>query len=380
MFNNSLNSLKEKNLLRALRAVTPSGGVRAVIEGRECTLFCSNDYLGLSGHPRVREAAIRAVEDPPFGSGAAPLVSGYSERHGRLEEELATFKGAEKALLFGSGYLANVGVIPALAGEGDVILSDSLNHASIVDGCRLSRAEVRVYGHADTSSLKALLKESAGSNRRFIVTEGVFGMDGDIAPLPEITALADEHGATVILDDAHATGTVGATGRGSLEHFGLPVGDIVVVGTLGKALGSYGAFVAARRDTIDWLVNSVRSFMFSTALPPSVCAAASEALKVLEEEPERLLRLKENADMLRHSLRGMGLPVLGEGAPIIPVVMGGAEKAVRLSSALFEAGFYCPAIRPPTVPAGTSRLRLTVSALHAEEDMEGLARAIGRLI
>jgi len=376
MFNSRLSTITEAGLLRALKVLESAKGVKARIGGKPLTLFCTNDYLGLSHHPRVTEAAKVAMDDIGFGAGSAPLISGHTIYHRRLEEELAVFKGAEAALLFGSGYLANTGIIPAIASEGDVIFSDSLNHASIIDGCRLSRAETKIYKHCDVSSLEALLKQFGGYNRRFIVTEGVFSMDGDIAPLPEILTLANEYGATVMLDDAHATGTIGASGRGTLEHFGLPPGNTIQMGTLGKSLGSYGAFVAASRDTIDWLVNSARSFMFSTALPPSVCASASASLNIIQEEPERLGRLRNNAESLRQSLVQAGFKVIGGGTPIVPVLVGKAEDAVRLASSLLEAGFYAPAIRPPTVPDGESRIRFTVSALHTEDDIEGLVKAV----
>jgi len=378
MFNKRILSLKETGLHRTLRTVESVQGVRAVVDGKPCTLFCTNDYLGLAGHPDVRTAAKNAIDNMSAGAGSAPLISGHTSYHKKLEDEIAAFKGAESALLFGSGYLANTGIIPALAGEGDAIFSDSLNHASIVDGCRLSKAEVKIYGHAAPSSLEALLKESSGYKSRFIVTEGVFSMDGDIALMPDIMELAKCYGAQVILDEAHATGTIGETGHGTLEHFGLPVDDVIQMGTLGKALGSYGAFVAASGEVTDWLTNSARSFMFSTALPPSTCAAASASLNVITNEPGRLSQLRENSDLLRTSLLEAGFKVLGAGTPIIPVLVGDAGKASRLASSLLEAGFYAPAIRPPTVPAGMSRIRLTMSALHAKEDIEGLALIFSR--
>jgi len=362
-----------------MRTVESSDGVHAVVDGKTCILFCSNDYLGLSTHPKVKAAAIEAANAAGSGSGAAPLISGNTSWHKNLKEGIAAFKGTEDALLFGSGYLTNIGIIPALAQEGDVILSDGLNHASIIDGCRLSKAEVMIYDHCAVASLAAHFKNAAGFNRRWIITEGVFSMDGDIAPMHEIAALADKYGATVILDEAHSTGTLGEAGRGTLEHFGLPSGNVIQMGTLGKALGSYGAFVAASGDTIRWLINSARSFMFSTALPPSVCAAASASLRVIKDEPERLVYLRENVDRLRHSLLGAGFKVLGGGTPIMPAIIGKADEAVRLSSALLDAGFYAPAIRPPTVPDGMSRIRFTVSALHTEDDIKGLVDAIKRL-
>jgi len=377
MFKDRLISLKGEDLLRTLRTAEFGGGVKAFIAGRPCTQFCTNDYLGLSHHPDVTAAVRAAVDETGFGAGSAPLIAGHTRYHKELREYLARFKGSETALLFGSGYLANVGIIPALAGEGDVILSDSLNHASIIDGCRLSRADVKVYRHADPSSLEASLKSCGGYKRRWVVTEGVFGMDGEVAPLPDILHIAGTRDAGVIIDDAHATGTIGKTGRGTLEHFGLEPGDgVIQMGTLGKALGSYGAFVAGTRVVIDWLVNSARSFMFSTALPPAACAAAIASLRVIERQPERTALLRKNADHLRSSLLQAGFKVLGDGTPIVPLIMGSAHDAVKLASSLMDAGYYAPAIRPPTVPEGMSRLRFTVSSLHTADDIEGLVEAL----
>jgi 8-amino-7-oxononanoate synthase len=374
-----ISSLITASLFRTLKNVESINGVKAVIGGRTLTLFCTNDYLGLSGHPKVREAAKAAIDDIGFGAGSAPLIAGHTVYHERLESELARFKGAEKALLFGSGYLANTGMIPALASDGDAILSDELNHASIIDGCRLSKAEVFIYNHCDPASIEEKLKDCKSCNRRIIVTEGVFSMDGDIAPLPEVNGLAEKYDAALIVDEAHATGTIGAAGRGSFEHFGIAPGNSIQMGTLGKALGSYGAFVAANSDTIDWLVNKARSFIFSTALPPAACAAASAALQLIKEEKEKCGLLREKARTLRSSLKADGFNVLGDGTPIIPMVIGKADEALKLSAALMEAGYYVPAIRPPTVPEGKSRLRLTVSALHTLEDIEGLLDALRRL-
>jgi len=379
VFENSLNELQSLGLLRSLRTVESVDGARAVIDGKPVTLFCTNDYLGLTGHTAVIDAAKEAVDSLGFGSGSAPLIAGRTVYQARLEEELARFKGADAALVFGSGYLANTGLIPALAREGDLILSDSLNHASIIDGCRLSRAEVEIYNHRDVRSLSKMLGKAAGYRKLWIVTEGVFGMDGDIAPMPEIVRLADKHGATIILDDAHGTGVLGHTGRGTLEHFGLAADGVIQMGTLGKALGSYGAFVAAGRDVIDYLVNTARGFMFSTALPPAACAAASASLILIDKEPEMLARLKRNAQRFRDSLNAFGFSVIGEGTPVIPVLTGEADKAVRLSRSLIDEGFYAPAIRPPTVPVGGSRIRFTLSAVHTDDDIDSLIDTMNRL-
>jgi 8-amino-7-oxononanoate synthase len=371
-FSHRLKYLEEHSLLRAKKTVEQLDGTNAVIDGKRCTLFCANDYLGLSGHPAVKAAAVSAIDEFGFGSGSAPLISGNSIYHKKLAGDIADYKASETSLLFGSGYTANISIIPALAGKGDAIISDSLNHASIIDGCRLSRADVKIYRHCDMDSLAACLEQSKDYKRRLIITEGVFSMDGDIAPLPEIVKLAEEYDATVLVDEAHATGTIGPSGRGSLEHFNIKSDRIIQMGTLGKALGSFGAFAASTNDTIDWLTNSARGFIFSTALPHSACASASAALRVIIEEPDRLDSLRKNSETLRSSLTGMGFKVLGGGTPIVPVMTGGAEETLRLASYLMESGFYAPAIRPPTVPENECRIRLTVSALHKTADIEAL--------
>ncbi len=374
----TLEDLKQKSLNRKLHTVASRDGVKAVIEGKQYTLFCSNDYLGLTSNPSVKAAAVAAINDAGSGSGSAPLITGHSKYHRQFQEDIARFKGTEAALLFGSGFLANIGLIQSLMDRGGVIFSDELNHASIIDGCRLSRAEVRVYRHCDMNDLEKALKAAPAGAHKLIVTEGVFSMDGDIAPLPEIIGLSKQYRARVLLDEAHATGTIGSTGRGTIEHLRLPPEGVIQMGTLGKALGSYGAFAAADRETIEWLVNYARSFIFSTALPPSACAAASASLKAIAEEADRLRALRGNSVMLRSLLREMGYDVLGDGTPIIPVVVGPADETLKLASALMDAGFYAPAIRPPTVPEGKCRIRLTVSALHTAEDIEALADAFRR--
>jgi len=380
MFENDLRQLEARGLLRKLRTVKPLGGAKGLIDGREVTLFCSNDYLGLKEHPKVVEAAKRALEKGGIGSGAAPLISGYTEHHEMLSRRVAKAKSAESALVFGSGYLANTGVIPALAEEPDIILSDELNHASLIDGCRLARAKVLVYRHGDVDQLKHMLIGLIAYRRRWVVTESVFSMDGDIAPLDEIVELCRTHGANAIIDDAHATGTIGRTGKGSLEHFGIGPQGVVQIGTLGKALGSYGAFAAADDDVVRWLINSSRTFMFSTALPPPVCAAATAALDVVETEPELLEKLWKNTRLMRYCLQECGLEVLGGMTPIAPVLVGDPKEAVRISHALLDEGYFAPAVRPPTVPEGGSRIRFAVTASHTEEEIEGVCDALARIV
>jgi 8-amino-7-oxononanoate synthase len=375
-----LINMQEFQYPRHLKTFERLSPTRAVIDGREVTLFCTNDYLGLAAHPEVIAAAKEASENSGFGAGSAPLISGHTPYHENLRKDIADFKSAASSLLFGSGYLANTGIIPALAKEGDVIFSDRLNHASIIDGCRLSKAEVSIYNHNDHAGLRELLSLKSGYKNRLIVTEGVFSMDGDIVPLPEIVRLAEKYNALLMVDEAHSTGVLGSTGRGIFEHFRLSAeSSVLQMGTLGKALGSYGAFAAGNAGIIDLLTNSARSFIFSTALPSPACAASSAALKVLHDEPERLMRLHDNARMLRDGLKKSGFKITGGGTPIIPVIVGDAKEAVKLSGALIGAGFYAPAIKPPTVPEGGCRIRFTVSAAHERSQIEALLGAVSNL-
>jgi glycine C-acetyltransferase/8-amino-7-oxononanoate synthase len=326
----------------------------------------------------VREAAVDATARWGVGAGASRLVSGTMTVHRRLEERLAAFKGTESAVLFGSGYLANVGVIGALAGDGDgVVFSDELNHASIVDGCRLARARTAVYRHCDTEHLEALLRE-AGARPKLIVTDSVFSMDGDVAPLAELVDLARAHGALLVVDEAHGTGCMGRDGRGAIADAGLDGQVDVIVGTLGKALGSYGAYAACSETVAQWLVNRARSLIFSTALPPPAVAAALAALEVVAGEPERRRRLHENADVLRAELAREGFDTTGSHTQIIPLVVGDPQTAVAMCEAALERGIFAQAIRPPTVPPGTSRLRLAVMATHTRGELRSAARALGQ--
>lgn len=368
-----MESLRKNSLLRALRDRASPQGASIAIGGREYLNFASNDYLGLAAHPRLVQAARAAIERYGAGAGASRLLAGGCPLHGELEAALARLKGTEAALLFNSGYSANTGMLPALARAGDAIFSDELNHASIIDGCRLSGAETFVYRHGEAAHLAELLGKARGK-RKIVATDTVFSMDGDIAPLKEIFSLCGEHGALLYLDDAHATGVLGG-GSGALAHFGLSPGPrIVVMGTLSKALGSFGAFAAAEDNTVRWLLNSARSFIFSTALPPAPVAAALEALRVLGEGGGLLERLWENRRMLQASLEGLGLDTGQSETPIVPVLLGEPGEALALSGRLLERGIYAPAIRPPAVRR--PRLRLTVTAAHRREDVERLADAL----
>jgi len=374
-----LAELERLGLHRRLRLVSGPQGPRVLLDGKPVLLLCSNNYLGLADHPRVREAAADAAMRWGVGAGASRLVSGTMTIHRRLEERLAAWEGSEACLLFGSGYLANIGTIGALVGRGDTVFSDELNHASIVDGCRLSRAEVVVYRHLDGEHLEWSLRRHGGSDgrRRLIVTDSVFSMDGDIAPLTEIVELAKEYGARVMVDEAHATGALGPGGRGAIAQAGLDGEVDVVVGTLGKALGSYGAYVCADEEMIRYLINTARSLIFSTAPGPPAVAGALAALELLQERPHRVERLRSAARTLRRALALEGFPVAEQEIQIVPLLVGEEHAAMRLCKAALERGVFAQAIRPPTVPAGTSRLRLAAMATHTAEELKLAARALG---
>ncbi len=370
MFENELSQLEQRHLLRKPAVIESYDGPRITINGRSMLLMCSNDYLGLSKHPALCEAALSAMERFGFGSGASRLVSGTSPMHEELENALTTFKKAEATILFNSGYAANTGIISALVQEGDVVFSDSLNHASIIDGCRLSRAVVQVYRHKDVNQLETLLRREQTTGRRLIVTDGVFSMDGDIAPLPDIVALAEKYEALLMVDDAHATGVLGKTGRGTVEHFGLEGRVPIQMGTLGKALGSFGAYVAGNKDLIDFLINHARSYIYSTSLPPAVCAASLAALKIIDSEPELRESLWRNRKHFAKGIKSLRINTGSSETPILPLMIGGSEKVLNTGTRLFESGIFATAIRPPTVPEGTSRIRMTLMANHTDADID----------
>lgn len=372
-----LQELERLGLDRRLRMVSGPQGPRVLLDGKPVLLLCSNNYLGLADDPRVREAAADAAMRWGVGAGASRLVSGTMTIHRRLEERLAAFERSEACVLFGSGYLANAGVIGALAGRGDTVFSDELNHASIVDGCRCSRAKVLVYRHRDMGHLDWQLRRHGGNGRRLIVTDSVFSMDGDAAPLAKIVELARVHGARTIVDEAHAVGVLGPGGRGAIAQTGLEGEIDIVVGTLGKALGSYGAYACAREETIRYLINTARSLIFSTAPPPPAIAGALAALELLEERPHRVRRLRCNARVLRRALIAEGMQVEDGEMHIIPLIAGDERAAMSLCEAALQRSVFAQAIRPPTVAPGTSRLRLTVMASHTPEELRGAARALG---
>jgi 8-amino-7-oxononanoate synthase len=371
-----LQELRGRGLYRHLRLIEGPQGPTVTLRGRPVLLLCSNNYLGLADHPRVREAAAEAALRWGAGAGASRLISGNMEPHRGLEARLAGFKGYEAALLFGSGYLANTGTIAALAGRREVVFSDELNHASIIDGCRLSRAETFVYRHADLEHLAWGLRE-AGGRAALIVTDGVFSMDGDVAPLGALSELARRHGCRLMVDEAHATGAIGPGGRGSVSAAGLSGEVDVVVGTLGKALGSYGAYVCTDAETVELLVNAARPFIFSTAPPPPALGAAAMALELLETEPERVERLRRGADALRSALAAEGLSPTRSSTQIVPVEVGETGSTMELCERALERGVFAQGIRPPTVPEGTSRLRFTVMATHGVEELQRAAREVG---
>jgi len=366
----------ERQGLRRRRLVRQGPqGPRIVVDGRELLAFCSNDYLGLASHPRIVDAAIQAASRYGVGEGASHLLSGHSAVHERLEERLAEFMQMPRALLFSTGYQANIGAVTALAGPEDAIFSDVLNHASLIDGVRLSRARVVRYPHADLGFLSGALAESSASTK-LIVTDGVFSMDGDIAPLPALLDLCERHDAWLLVDDAHGFGVMGPQGRGSPAHFGLRSSRIVYVGTLGKAAGVAGAFVAGAAEVVESVLQRARTYIYTTAAPAMLAAAVETSLELIREDEWRRERLRNLIVVLREGLRESERALAPSDTPIQPLVLGGNSEAVRASTALRERGILVPAIRPPTVPEGSARLRISLSAAHSEEEVIHLASAL----
>jgi len=371
-----LAELDRLGLRRRLRTVSGPQGPRVLLDDQPVLLLCSNNYLGLADHPQVREAAADAAMQLGVGAGASRLVSGTMTIHRELEQRLAAFEGSEACVLFGSGYLANLGVIGALAGPGDTVFSDELNHASIIDGCRASRAEIVVYRHLDTDHLERCLREHGGQGRRVIVSDSVFSMDGDVAPLAQIVELAHSYDARTIVDEAHATGALGDGGRGAVAQAGLQGKVDVLIGTLGKALGSYGAYACASDEMVQLLINTSRPLIFSTAPSPPSVAGALAALELLETEPKRVSALREAARALRVALTDKGFAVQRSDMHIVPLVVGDSEAATALCQAALKRGVFAQAIRPPTVPDGTSRLRLAVMASHTATELCDAAKSL----
>lgn len=374
-----LDDLAGRHLRRVRRTIAGPQGPTVEVDGRELLCLCSNNYLGLAGDPRLASAAIAAIEQAGFGAAASPLISGHMRAHADLEDEIAAWQGAEAALVFGSGYHANIGVLAALVHAGDEVLSDELNHASLIDGCRLSRAEVRVYRHLDVDDLARQLERST-ARRRLIVIDSVFSMDGDAAPLAEIVRLAERHDAWVMVDEAHAVGVFGPEGAGLAAELGVGGQITVRMGTLGKALGGYGAFVAGSRALVELLVNRARAYVYSTALPPAVIAAAQAAIGIARTDSPRREALWRNARRLHGGLAAAGIAMQPLASPIVPLLVGSADAAVRVAEAALAGGVLAPAIRPPTVPDGTARLRLTPIATHGDAQIDHATAVLARAV
>ena len=374
----ALAELERNGLRRELQERRGPQGARIECRGTTFLNFSSNDYLGLA-EERLVEAVVQAVGQYGWGAAASPLVTGRGKLHANLESSLAEFEGTEAALLFPSGYSANLGAITSLIGKGDVVFSDANNHASIIDGCRLSGAKIVVYPHGDADRLSKLIADEVDSRRRLIVTDGLFSMDGDLAPLPELAAIAESHEAMLMVDEAHATGVFGTNGCGSCELLGVEDRVAVRVGTLSKALGSIGGFVVGSKSLIDWLANRARSFVFSTALPEAAAAAAIEALALVRSEPQRRRQLLERASAIRGELTRQGWDVTPSVSQIIPVRVGDPKAAIDMADELREQGFWVPAIRPPSVPVGGSLLRISLSYAHDDSMVKELIAAFSRL-
>ncbi len=376
-----LQSLETNGLRRRRREVMPLADGRCRVDSRELVNFASNDYLNLARDPLVIAAARFALDEIGVGAGASALVSGRTRWHVALEGRLARFELQPAAVLFPTGFAANVATICALASEGDAIFSDRLNHASLIDGCRLSRARVQIYRHDDLAGLESGLKNCPATGRRLIVSDSIFGMDGTLAPLPDLCALAERFAATLVVDEAHATGIFGENGRGGAEHFGVEHRVAVRVGTLSKAIGTLGGFVAGPQSLIDWLWNRARTQIYSTALPPCVCAAAIAAVDLIEADPERRRKLLQRASDFRRQIANCGIATIANSTgPIVPIIMQTPGRAVQVAQQLEDEGFLVAAIRPPTVPEGTSRLRISLTCAHQPADLERLAAALANAV
>ena len=367
-----LKKIKKSGLYRDLKVIGNAQGTHLEIKGKTFLSFCSNNYLGLANNPSVIKAVKNAVEEYGWGAGASRLVSGNMTLHETLENEISKFKGKESAIVFPTGYMANLGAISSLVSSGDLVICDKLNHASIIDGCRLSGANLRVYAHCDMEKLESILRKSLKYNRKLIVTDSVFSMDGDLAPLPDIVRIAGKYEAMVMVDEAHGTGVFGKNGRGVIEHFKLNKEVDIVMGTLSKAIGSLGGYVTGDIDLINYLRNQARSFMYTTALPPAVCAASIAGIKLIQKDPSIRESLWHNVRFIKEQLKSLNFNVISSESPIIPILIGDAKNTVDISKFLYERGILISAIRPPTVPAGTSRLRITVMSTHTRNDMERL--------
>ena len=374
-----LTALANDGLTRRHRTVSTPTQPEVKVDGQSVVAFCSNDYLGLANHPELIKTLAAASKKWGVGSGASHLISGHLKPHEDVQDKLAAFAGMDKALLFSTGYMANLGVVPALMGRGDAIFADRLNHASLIDAAQLSRADHMRYPHGDIGTLRAQLAAST-AKRKMILTDGVFSMDGDLAPLPELFELAEKHDAWLVIDDAHGLGTLGPQGRGSLAHFAIPSSPrIVLIGTLGKAAGVAGAFVAGHATVIDYLLQTARTHIFTTASAPALSVVVSKSIDLIAEGDDRRQHLLALIDRLRAGLATLPWERLPSPTAIQPVIIGGNDDALRISDGLMERGYWVPAIRPPTVAAGKARLRITLSAAHTEAQVDGLLEALGSL-
>jgi 8-amino-7-oxononanoate synthase len=377
-FEDVLQELSDGHLLRKARVLESTGPVTARLDGKEVLLFCGNDYLGFSHHAKIIEAFTRTAKIKGVGSGAARLISGTSEFHARLEEKIADFKAKKRAVLYTAGYLANLGTLTALAGKKDLIVMDKLCHASLIDGAKFSGAEVRVFPHKNYSRCEELLEKTREGGRKILVSDTVFSMDGDLADIARLISLKKKHGAFLVLDDAHGTGVMGLSGRGATEGFEHEID--IITGTLSKAAGCLGGFAAASGPIVDYLINFSRPFIFATSMPPALCAAAREALDIMEKEPKWRLKLWENIETMRGLLKKAGFSVPAEKSPILPIVIGTEELALKAAENLLIQGLLIPAVRTPTVAKGKARLRVTISAAHEKEDLSRLSMALHKAI
>ena len=375
-FSLQLSELAQANQLRTRRIIDGPQDASMLVDGRRVMSYASNDYLGLANHPKVVEAAMRGLKRYGLGAGSSHMVSGHMRAHHELEEKLADYIGLPKALLFSSGYAANIGILTALAGRGDTICADKLNHACLTDGALLSRANFKRYAHCDLAKLEMLLADSKGAGRKLIVTDAVFSMDGDIAPLPELLKLAEQYDALLVIDDAHGFGVLGYRGKGALEHFNLKSERIVYMATLGKAAGGYGAFVAGHDDIVEWILQSARTYIFTTATPPAIAAAMQASLEVMASDRERLKHLRMLIDFFSDSLKLQYAKLPFSQTAIQPILIGDNATTMAFAENLRERHMLVPAIRPPTVPPGTARLRVSITANHTADDLFDLITAL----
>ena len=374
-----LDALKENGLYRRLRILSDEQKAKTTVDGRKVVNLSSNNYLGLTTHPRLRERALEATRRYGVGSGSVRSIAGTLDIHMELERRLAEFKKTEAVVVFQSGFAANAGTVAAILTRDDVVISDELNHASIIDGCRLSRAEIKVFPHKDIGAARKILAELPPSQRKLLITDGVFSMDGDLGAVPELCALAEEFGCIMMVDDAHASGVFGANGRGTIDHFNVHGRVDVQVGTLSKAIGALGGYVAGSRALIEFLYHRARPFLFSTSHPPAVAAACMAAIDVLLDEPQIMNRLWENTKLFKAGLRSLGFRTGLSESPITPVIVGDAALAMRLSDGLFEEGVFAQGIGFPTVPRDKARVRTIVTATHTPADLEFALTAFGKV-